>query len=149
MELKNVLKKNCMCILQSTDKNEALMELIRLLVESGEIHDIEKTKEQILYRENLMSTGIGLGVGIPHVRIENIDHPIMAIGVSPDGIDNYESIDDDNVWLLVMIIAGEEQHKEYIMLMSSILSKIKSGTTIEDLQEAASAEEIFNILAEE
>ena len=107
MKLEDVMKRNCMCILKSTTKSEALMELIRLLVESGEIHDIEKTKEQILYRENLMSTGIGLGVGIPHVRIESIDHPIMAIGVSPEGIDDYESIDDDNVCLIVMIIAGE------------------------------------------
>jgi mannitol/fructose-specific phosphotransferase system IIA component (Ntr-type) len=148
MEIKTVLKKEYICILKNNTKKETLLEIIGLLEKSGAIKNIEKLKEGIFYREGLLSTGIGLGIAIPHVRIEGVRQPIMAVEIKREGIKDYESIDDKIVWIVIMIVAGKEQHREYIRLLSKIVAKLKSGKKLEDLQKANNPEEIYNIFVE-
>ncbi len=145
MEIKTALKKEYICLLKNDTKKEILLEIIRLLEKSGEIKNIEKLKEGIFYRESLLSTGIGLGIAIPHVRIEGIHKLIMAVGINQQGIKDYEAIDDKPVWIVIMIIAGKEQHREYIRLLSKIVTKLKSGNTLEELNKADNLEKIYNI----
>ncbi len=102
-----------------------------------------------MHREKLMSSGIGLGLAIPHTRIEGIRKPIMAIGVSRRGIPDYESIDDKNIWIVIMVAAGKNQHREYIRLTAWIIQKMKNGNTIEKLLNAKNCEEIYNVFIEQ
>ena len=145
MDIKTALKKEYICILTSNTKKEALLEIIGLIEKSGEIKNIEKLKEGIFYREGLLSTGIGLGIAIPHVRFEEVRQLVMAVGINQQGIKDYEAIDDKPVWIVIMIIAGKEQHREYIRLLSKIVTKLKSGNTLEQLQKADNPEVIYNI----
>jgi PTS system nitrogen regulatory IIA component len=145
MDIKTALKKEYICLLKNNNKQEVLMEIIRLLEKSGEIKNIEKLKEGIFYREGLLSTGIGLGIAIPHVRIEGIQQLIMAVGINQQGIKDYEAIDDKPVWIVIMIIAGKEQHREYIRLLSKIVTKLKSGNTLVELQKTNTPDAIYDI----
>jgi len=112
MELSKALNKNRICILKENTKEKVILELIELITRSGEIKGIAGLKESIFYREKLMSTGIGLGIAVPHVRIEGVYQPIMAIGISHEGIPDYVSIDDQIIKIVVMIVAGKNQHRE-------------------------------------
>lgn len=149
MKLKKAINKDHICILKGNIKEEIILELIKLMDTSGEIPDVAKLKESILYRENLMSTGIGLGIAVPHVRIEGVKKPIVAIGISHDGIPDYESIDGQTVKIVVMILAGKEQHKEYIKLLAQIASRLKDENTRENLIKAKNPDEIYGIFVEE
>lgn len=149
MKLKNCIDERLMVILKNATKKEALLELMALLNETGEIPDTAELQEKIFYRETLMSTGIGLGIAIPHVRMEGIHRPIMAMGISKTGIRDYESLDDKVIWIIVLIVAGKNQHREYIQLLSKIISKLKSGKTIERLLKAKTPAEISSILLED
>ena len=149
MQLRDCIDERLMHILKNTTKKEALLELIALLNETGEIPDAEILQEKVFYRETLMSTGIGLGIAIPHVRMEGIHRPIMAMGISKTGIRDYESLDDKVIWIIVLIVAGKNQHREYIQLLSKIVSKLKSGKTIERLLKAKTPAEISSILLED
>jgi len=147
MELRNALSKDQICILKGKTKEEVLLELIELVDKSEEVEDIAKLKESIFYRESLMSTGIGLGIAIPHVRIEGVKDLVVAVGISHDGIPDYESLDGQTIKIIVMILAGENQHKEYIKLLSQIVSRLKSNNVIEALVNAKNIDEIYNIFA--
>ncbi|MBN1756586.1 PTS sugar transporter subunit IIA [bacterium] len=146
MNLKDVLTPNRICLFKSNKKDESLMELIDVLKASCGIPDIQELKERIFYRENLMSTGIGLGIAIPHVRLESIHDLIMALGISPGGILDYTSIDDKPVKIIAMIAAGKDQHKYYIQLLSDLVSKLKSGDTINRLTENTDPNQIYQLL---
>jgi mannitol/fructose-specific phosphotransferase system IIA component (Ntr-type) len=149
MRLREIIRKDCICILKGGLKEEVILELIRLIDASGEIPDVEKLKEGIFYRENLMSTGIGFGIAVPHVRIEGVRGPIVAIGISHNGIPDYESLDNKTVKIVVMIVAGKGQHKDYIRLLSLIVSKLKDKNTRERLIKAHDPNEIYDIFVEE
>ena len=124
--MSNFLTEKNICILKSKKKKEILEELIENLAESGKIENEKKLKDAIFYREKLMSTGIGLGIAVPHVRIEGIEKPVMALGIKHAGIPDYESIDGEVIRIVVMIVAGKEQHREYIKLLSLVVSALKN-----------------------
>lgn len=125
MNLKNIIKKDYCCLLKSNTKTEVILELIDLIKEEPEISDIENLKKEIFFREQLMSTGIGNGIGFPHVRFDGVTNPIILVGVKPEGIPDYGSMDEIPVHLVFIFIVGKDHHKEYLRLLSLVSSKIK------------------------
>ncbi len=146
MEIKEVLDKNLICVLNSGSKEKAILELIGLLEKTGRMKDTKELKKNIFHREKLMSTGIGLGLAVPHTRMEGVRKPVIVAGVSPSGIRDYESIDGEEVRIIMLIICGRKQHREYISLLSNIVQKLKDDKKRQELVSAASAEKVFNIL---
>jgi PTS system nitrogen regulatory IIA component len=125
MNFKQYLSKDMVKIIDADSKDEALLEIIDLVFKAGKIKNIKKVREGIFYREQLMSTGIGLGIAIPHVRIDSIDNFVIAVGLNSSGIEDYKSIDDIPVKLIILIIGHTEQHKEYIKILSEIVKFLK------------------------
>ncbi len=146
MDLKNIFhEENCL-ILQESTKTEALMEMIESLSSTGKIASGEDLQREIFYREQLMSTGIGMGIGVPHVRFKGISEPIAALGISPPGIEDYGSIDNEPVKLIVMILVGENQHKQHIRLLSQIMERLKDDDKRNALMKAATHKEIYELI---
>ncbi|MBU1078737.1 MAG: PTS sugar transporter subunit IIA [Spirochaetes bacterium] len=150
MDYKNIINPGLIILFSDVNKKkDVLDQLITLAQKKGNIRDIKTLTEKIFYREELMSTGMGLGIAIPHVRFEGVKKPVIAIGIQPDGVKDYKSIDDKPIKIIVLIIAGKNQHKEHITLMAQIVKKLKSGQTIDDLVKADSVNKIFDILTGE
>lgn len=74
-----------------------------------------------------MSTGIGNGIAVPHVRLENIDSPSMALAVCPDGVSDYQSPDNQPVKLVFMVVAGGQQRATHLKILASIGSLFYDG----------------------
>jgi len=92
-----------------------------------------------------MSTGIGFGIAIPHAKIGAIREMAFAIGISRPGID-FDSMDGEPVHLVILVAAGEKQHKEYLRLLSNIMAIIKRENVKESIINAATSEEVLEIL---
>jgi PTS system nitrogen regulatory IIA component len=137
---------NLVFLLQENKKREVLLQMINSICENKRLNNKERVNEAIFYRESLMSTGIGLGIAVPHVRIKGIKEPIVAVGIQKDGIPDYETIDNIPVKIVFLIIAGEDQHKEYIQILSLVVTKLKQSEVRERLIEAKSKEELYQIL---
>ena len=125
------------------------MTVLDRLSDTGAINDKAAIAEGIFQREKLMSTGIGLGIGIPHVRMDGIDSLIMAVGLSLQDIVDYESLDSQPVRLIFMILAGKDQHTLHIKTMSAISRRIKSPVLREMILQARRPEIIYNLLTGE
>ena len=146
MDLNNILDRECSCVLKEKTKTEAIIELADRLGEYKRKIDTELLKKELFYREQLMSTGIGLGIAIPHVRFAGISKPVILIGVQPAGISDYESMDGESVKIVVMIIVGKDQHKEHIRLLSMIVGRLKAPGVKEALLKAVDGDEICSLL---
>jgi len=147
LKLKDYIDKKLISFLKSKTKEKVLLELIDSICMNRELGNRKEIKEAIFYREKLMSTGIGLGIGVPHVRIKGIKDLIVTVGISKQSITDYETIDDVPVKIVVMIVAGEGQHKSYIKFLSLIVSKLKNHGVREKLIEAKNEKEIYEILS--
>jgi PTS system nitrogen regulatory IIA component len=146
MNFTDLVRTDLTCILEETNKSEAILKLIDLVRKAGLVTDVAALTRDIFYREQLMSTGVGLGLAIPHVRFKGITMPVIAIGVKPRGIPDYQSIDDRPVTIVIMILVGENQHKEHIRLLAQIVAIFKNEETRNAVIAAASADEICSIL---
>lgn len=149
MTLDKFLKQENCIILKSKTKTEAFYELIDLVEKESLVEDMENLKKEIFYREQIMSTGIGQGIGIPHVRFATIQEPHVYVGISPTGLNDYDSIDNIPVKLIIMILAGADQHKEYLRTLSLIVGRLKNEETINSLFQATNSDEILPIFVGE
>lgn len=148
MELKKAVDVQRIRVLSATTKETALSELAELICNSAENLEYQELRNGILRREALMSTGIGLGIAVPHVRLEGVADALVAIGVCQSGLADYESIDGEAVRLVVMIVAGKGKHREYIRLLADIVSFLKKGDMMTRILNAQTPEEIHDVIIE-
>jgi len=145
----NLLTSDRVVLLDSADKRAVLERLVERLARSPLVTDSEALLRGILDREALMSTGIGFGVAVPHVRIDSVKGPVMAVAVCKTSIPDYASLDDQPVRIVCMVAARSDQHKEYIRTLAKISSHLKRPDLRERILESADASEICNLLIEE
>ncbi|HPD77104.1 MAG TPA: PTS sugar transporter subunit IIA, partial [Spirochaetota bacterium] len=130
--------------LQAVDKYEAIEELAMVFKDSDFCDDIETLISALKEREQIMSTGIGFGIAIPHAKINTVKEIAFAIGISEKGID-FDAMDGQPVKLIILVIAGEKQHKDYLKLLSNIMGILKKEPVKESIINASSPEEIIEI----
>jgi len=135
-----VLKPESVKLIKSLNKWGALDEMADLIIQTGKIKSKEELMSALRQREDLMSTGIGWGIAVPHVRLNSVKSPVMALGVSRKGIADYKSLDGLPVHYIIMIAAGRDQHAEYIRLLSLVSGRMKDDSVVKALLKAEEKE---------
>jgi PTS system nitrogen regulatory IIA component len=148
MNLSECLVPERVVVLASKTKRGVLAELVKALAESASVPEAGELEEAIWRRERLMSTGIGLGLAVPHVRLDGVERPAAAIGVQPEGVADYESLDDQPVTIIVMIVAGSGQHSEYIRLLAQVTERLKAEDVRRAVLAATDPEDIYRTMVE-
>jgi len=148
VELSAILVPARVLILETSKKMDALKVLIDCLAAAPEVKDRQELYEGIFHREKLMSTGIGLGIGVPHVRLDSIENPVMCVGLCRNPITDYESLDGQPVRLIFMIAAGKDQHAEHLRLLAKISSKLKDDKLRKALINAPNETTFYHILTQ-
>ena len=112
---KLVRKKNVFSQLEGGDREAVLREMVGRLVENDEVAagDLEPIIEGLMARERLGTTGIGRGLAIPHVRYDELDELLVAVGRSNTGID-FASVDGSPVEIVFLIISPESKQDDYL-----------------------------------
>ncbi len=134
--------------LQASTKEQALKELVGIMATSPNISNSKALLEKILEREKLISTGVGIGVALPHVKIPSVKDFVVAIGRSQRGID-FQSLDDKPVHIVVMIAANDSQSGEFLKLMAKIVLRLKDKEFRRRVLLAQGAEEIRSLFVAE
>lgn len=145
--IKDLLSPERILLFDTSSKKEALTYLINSLADTPEVKNKNNLSEEIFRRESLMSTGIGMGIGIPHVRLESVEDILMAVGISKSAIEDYESLDDKPVRMIFMVAAGKDQHTEHIQTIAAISSKLKDDHLRKSILEAKNNTTVFNLLS--
>jgi PTS system nitrogen regulatory IIA component len=133
--------------LTSRSKDAALMELVETLSSAPEVTDREKLLQAILERERIVSTGIGLGVAVPHAKIPEVSEFVVAYGRSTDGID-FGSIDDRPVHHVVLIVGPPDRQQRYLQFLATVTLKLKQPELRRALEEAPSTAKLYEVLSQ-
>ncbi len=146
VSLRDVLSRDHVVKFDTSSKREALQCLTDVLGTSSNVSNKTDLEKGILGREELMSTGIGLGVAVPHVRLKSIKKPMMAVGICASDITDYDSIDDQPIRLLFMILAGSHQHAAHIKVLARVAKLVKDSQFRQDVLNAKDTESAFDLL---
>lgn len=145
MATKDMFSKNRMCFdLKATNKDEVIKELIEILYKDEKITDKEKFRQAVLKREEEFSTGIGMGIAIPHGKSDTVKEASITFGRSNKGID-YESMDDKPAYLYFLISVPEESSDIHLKALSEISRKLMHTEIREKLFKAESFEEFIEV----
>jgi fructose PTS system EIIBC or EIIC component len=146
MKITELLTKDTIQLnLSSQSKNGVIDELVSVLDKSGKLHDPEEFKKAILNREAQSTTGIGEGIAIPHAKTSAVQEPAIAFGKSAEGVD-YDSLDGDPAHLFFMIAATEGANQTHLEALSRLSSMLMDMDVRKSLLNAASKEEILQII---
>ncbi len=133
--------------LGAREKLEVIKELVQPLVASGAITDEEAFLAAIARRENLESTGIGLGVAIPHARTPAVARIVLAFGRSEAGVD-FSSLDGKLSHIVFLIAAPEQQKTDYIVTLARLSKLLRREDVREALTRAETPEQVIRVVRE-
>ncbi len=145
-DLKHLLAPERVIVTKFSTKRDILTALINNLSEAPQIKDHKKLEDAIWEREKLMSTGIGLGIGIPHIRIYTVSDIALSVAVNKTDIIDYQTLDDIPIRIVFMVAAAYNQHAEYLKLLASISRLLKNDSFKNELLKAADPKQIFTLL---
>lgn len=137
-------KESCVLDLQSSTKEEAIIEIINQLVRAGKVLDKHRLVNDIMVREKLGSTGIGHKIAIPHSPTEGVEGFVIGFGRCAAGID-FNSIDADKVNLIFLMATNPAELNIYLKLLAKLSKLLNEESFRDELIAARSTDEIINI----
>jgi mannitol/fructose-specific phosphotransferase system IIA component (Ntr-type) len=98
--------------LEATERYAAIREMLQRLIRLGAIpNDAEETLfAAICRREEVMTTGIGMGLAFPHAVSDLVPRRVVALGRSKSGVD-FASLDGKPVKEIVLMLSPNSDHE--------------------------------------
>ena len=127
------------------NKQEALDMAIDLMKGSDKINDQEAYRQQVYKREEEGTTGIGMGIAIPHGKCNAVDRPGLAAMVIKDGVD-FDSLDGEPVHLLFLIAAPDTEDNIHLEVLSKLSMMLMDDNFTQSLKNASSVDEFMEII---
>ena len=150
MSLIDYINKESIIIdLKETDKECFLSKMIEKLDSLGLLINKDEVEHAIMAREQLMSTGIGNGIAIPHAKTDSVNNIIISIATIKNGI-NYKSIDKNKVFVVFMLLTPKNSSSENLKVLTSIAKIFRDNSNfLEKLINAKKSQEIIELISKE
>ncbi|MFH1691434.1 MAG: PTS sugar transporter subunit IIA [Candidatus Omnitrophota bacterium] len=151
MKIMDFLSSDAITVdLRSVNKNDAIKELVELLIAAGKVEKKDKAKvvELLMARESLGSTAIGHNVGIPHAKVDCIKTLVGAFGLSKKGVD-FDSLDGEPVYIFFLLLAPQDSAGPHLKALARISRLIKDKYFRDMLKQAKDKQTIIDIIESE
>lgn len=130
--------------LKGSTKDEVLRELCDALATCDRVTDRGDLLTKIMEREKTLSTGVGVGLALPHVKIPSIKDFVIAIGRHREGVD-FQSIDNKPAHIIVMIGCNDSQSADYMKVLSKLVRALKEPGFQRKVLDAESPGEVVEL----
>jgi PTS system nitrogen regulatory IIA component len=130
--------------LKANDKASVIEEMIDMLVNEGYALSKETLLKAVMDREATASTGVGMGIAIPHGKSNTVTQPSIVFGKSKTGID-FESLDEQPSYIFFLIAVPEDSANEHLKALSLLSRRLMNQEVREQLLKAESTEEIYKV----
>jgi nitrogen PTS system EIIA component len=132
--------------LRATTKKQALQELAKRAsamtgIQERAIYDV------LIERERLGSTGIGMGVGIPHGKLPGLDK-LYGIFARLDRPVPFDAIDDQPVDLIFVLLAPESAGADHLKALARVCRLLRDQTVCEKLRGTDNADALYALLVD-
>ena len=133
------VSKDSVMTLTGKNKLEVMEQLI------SRATDLTKLDRDVIFRlvwkrEQMMTTGVGGMLALPHIRVNDIPQPVVIVGVSEKPIADYQSQDAQPVRVVVFIVAPDENPEAYLQLLGSVSRRLRNPELLAKLTEGAPTE---------
>ena len=149
MDILHVVRRECVASnVTVADKAAIIHEIARLAATAPALAGTEERdiEEGLLEREEIGSTGFGNGIAIPHCRLESAGEFVVGV-VSVSGGVGFESLDGEDVRLMVFIVGPARESNEHIRVLSTVSRVLSSADAVEEMVAARSDEALYESLA--
>lgn len=144
-----ISSKSIQAELKAETKDDAIRELVKSLLDSGEIDSDQHDDivAAIMKREELGSTGIGRGVAVPHTKHPSVQKLVGTVGVSSEGVD-FDSLDGEPVQLFFLLISPPERPGDHLRALENISRQLRDETFCRFLKQSTTPNDIQQLLKE-
>jgi DNA integrity scanning protein DisA with diadenylate cyclase activity/mannitol/fructose-specific phosphotransferase system IIA component (Ntr-type) len=142
MRLDKIIARSRIVDLRSLSVRAALEELLDVCIAKFPGLKREALLKGLIARESTMTTYLGLGVALPHVRVKMPRRYILAIGRSRVGMRHDGAMADERVHLIVMLIAGESA-RDYLQMLAAIARLVRERELVDSLVHAPDLEALY------
>ncbi len=134
--------------LAAETRSEVFRKLIDMLADAGKVSDADEALKAITEREEILSTGIGNGVAIPHAKSAAVDSLVAAFGRSEEGID-FKSLDGKPARLIFLLISPEAEAGLHVRALARISRMLKNTEFRSRLLEEDSTDAIIEAIRDQ
>ena len=131
--------------LLATAKQEAIAELVDLLVADGAIADRDKALAAVMDRERTRTTGIGNRIAIPHGKTTAVSALAMAVGIAATPIE-FESIDQRPLSLVILVVSPLDQTGPHIQALAHVSRLLSNDQFRHKLMTAPNAHDAMKLI---
>jgi mannitol/fructose-specific phosphotransferase system IIA component (Ntr-type) len=126
-------------------KDDLLRELVDLVAPTADSNAKEAILAAVREREQLLSTGIGSGVAIPHGKTPVVDQLIIAAGVTARPVD-FDALDGQPVEVFFLLVGPESASGAHIKVLSRISRLLRREQLRNSLRAAKSSDEFLDVV---
>ncbi len=148
MKIEGLLSLNHIALnIEPATKQQVIEKMLSLVAAHVGVTNIGKLKEDVLRREQEMSTGIGRKIALPHAKTDAVTEPVLAFATLKSDL-NFDSIDNEPVRLIFLLATPEEMLAEHLKLLGRITRLAGRDELRDRLVLAASPEEVLELFRE-
>jgi len=131
--------------LEARTRDEVITALVERLYEEKLITNPDAARQAVIDRENLMTTGVGKGVALPHGKSADITEVLVSAGVAVEGID-FQAVDAQPVQIFVLLLTPERYPSKHLKLLSKFSRMLNNAQCRDEILQATSSKEIAQVL---
>lgn len=129
------------------ERDEVIEILVEELNSAGVLLDKQAFYQAILDREKVVSTGIGMGVAIPHAKLSSYDDFFISIGILKEGV-NWNALDGSPVRIVFLIGGPDDKQTQYLQILSNLTLAIKDEERRRRMLDLTEVKDIIRLFEE-
>ena len=125
-------------------------QLLQILAEQAAVKtgiDKRKIFDVLLERERLGSTGVGSGIAIPHGKLPGL-HEMFVIFARLRNPVKYESIDDQPIDIVFLLLAPEADGGDHLKALSRVARVLRDNDLVNEIRNSTDPATIFSLLTQ-
>lgn len=145
----NYLTNKLLTVVDEKLTKEEVLELLaeNIVQNTKLVNDKSAFLEKVYKREEVGTTGIGMGVVVPHARSGSVEEIVVSIALLKYPIE-FNTPDGEEAKLVILVGAPKAKNKEYLALLSQIARVFRNKKSRKMVLEATSKEELVEAMSE-
>jgi nitrogen PTS system EIIA component len=145
MKIKSILAPESVALdLRASDKPQLLRELAQRVAPRANI-SAEAIVGGLMRREELGSTGIGVGVAIPHARFDGLKQPLaFAARIKPPVA--FDAIDALPVDLVFLLLTSSASNSDHLNILAAVSRRLRDPGVLQQLRTSKDSDTFYRTL---
>ena len=133
---------NIVCRSKAADGRELLVTLLDILKRHFPELDRDCALREVMAREELFPTLIAPGLAVPHARLPGLAEPLVAMGLSQEGV-AFGSPEDDPVGVMILVLTPEDAPNLHMQLLAALAMDFSQPDAIGTVSHLATPAEVI------